>query len=301
MELDLSSLVTFSAVARHKSISAAAKELHTVQSNVTTRLKQLEANLGVTLLKRHSRGVTLTTAGTRLLAYSQQLIALATEAEAAVCGDSKVRGTLRIGTTEATAASRLPPVVAQFHKDQPDIQLEICVGSTVELLKDLLAYRLDGVLVTGPVQHPDLSVELVIDDELVLVAPRGMSDIAEWIARGGLTVVTFRQGCIYRQRLESCFHERGWLPFRVVEIATLEGILGCVQNKVGVSVLPLSSLPTHPDRRGLIYKSLQPRSMHIETLFVRRNDAYFGAALRGFIATLESQVGTIKTLHTPAL
>src|SRR5688572_24281196 len=75
--MDTTALATFLAVARHGSVTAAALELHTVQSNVTARLKLLETDLDATLFLRHSRGVTLTVAGQRLVTYAQRFTALA--------------------------------------------------------------------------------------------------------------------------------------------------------------------------------------------------------------------------------
>ena len=74
--MELSDLVTFSAVARLGGITRAADELNTVQSNVTQRVKALEAEIGTALFERHSRGMTLTGAGRRLLPYAQRMAAL---------------------------------------------------------------------------------------------------------------------------------------------------------------------------------------------------------------------------------
>ena len=65
--MELSDLLTFSTVARLGGITRAADELNTVQSNVTQRVKALEAEIGTALFERHSRGMTLTGAGRRLL------------------------------------------------------------------------------------------------------------------------------------------------------------------------------------------------------------------------------------------
>lgn len=285
--MDLLTLTTFSAVARHGSVSAAAHELHTVQSNVTNRLKQLESDLGVPLFTRHSRGVTLTSAGSRLLTYAQRFSALAAEAEAAVRDDGTVRGILRIGSMETTAAVRLPSVLGRFHKAHPEVQLEVRTGPTAELLEHVLAHRLDGALVAGPVNHPDLTCEPVFSEELVLVAARGTGSMKQRIARGDLTALVFRQGCSYRQRLEAYFAARGWLPFRRLEFGTLEGVLGCVGANVGVTILPRSAVEGYGYRDNLSVEPLSPEAMRVETLFVRRTDAYVGATLRGFAAMFQ--------------
>ena len=78
--MELSDLLTFSTVARLGGITRAADELNTVQSNVTQRVKALEAEIGTALFERHSRGMTLTGAGRRLLPYAQRMAALSREA-----------------------------------------------------------------------------------------------------------------------------------------------------------------------------------------------------------------------------
>ncbi len=290
--MDLVTLTTFSAVARLGSVSGAAQELHTVQSNVTARMKQLESDLGVTLFTRHSRGVTLTGAGNRLLAYAQRFSALAAEAEAAVRDDGSVHGALRIGSMETTAAVRLPAVLGRFHKAHPEVQLEIRTGPTTELLEQVLTHRLDGALVAGPVDHPDLSCEPVFREELMLVSARDSSGMQQRMTQGGLTVLVFRQGCSYRQRLEALFASRGWLPFRRLEFGTLEGVLGCVGANIGVTVLPRSAVENYGRRDDLKLMSLGAKPMIVETLFVRRTDAYVGTTMGRFIDTLKSDANT---------
>lgn len=285
--MDPTALNTFAAVARRGSVSAAALELHTVQSNVTARLKQLEADLGVALFLRHSRGMVLTEAGTRLLVYAQRLSALADEAKSAVRDDGQVRGRLRLGSMETTAAVRLPSVLGRFHRAHPEVQLEVRTGPTAELLEHVLAHRLDVALVAGPVDHPDLLAEPVYREELVLVSASDAAEPGEQLRQGGLTAIVFRQGCSYRQRLEAYFASRGWLPFRRLEFGTLEGVLGCVGAGVGVTVLPRSAIEGYRGRDDLVLQALGARPAWVETLLVRRRDAHVGATLRSFSAALQ--------------
>lgn len=284
--MDPIALNTFSAVARLGSVSAAALELHTVQSNVTSRLKQLESELGVALFRRHSRGVTLTCAGSRLLGYAQRLSALADEARAAVRDDgAAVRGSLRLGSMESTAAVRLPGLLGPFHQRYPEVQLEVRTGPTAELLELVLSHKLDGALVAGPIEHPELEVLPVFREELVLMRALGSPTPAARLAHNapGLTAIMFRQGCSYRQRLEEQFASRGWLPFRRLEFGTLEGLLGCVGANIGVTLLPRSVVEGHGGRGLLQMESLGPQPLWVDTLFVRRRDAHLGTTLRAFV------------------
>src|SRR5258708_11236048 len=104
----MTDLLTFSTVARLGGITRAAEELNTVQSNVTQRVKALEAEIGTALFERHSRGMTLTGAGRRLLPYAQRMAALSREAVLAPRDGGEPKGPLSISSTETTSAPRPP-------------------------------------------------------------------------------------------------------------------------------------------------------------------------------------------------
>jgi DNA-binding transcriptional LysR family regulator len=280
--MDSIALATFLAVARQGSVTGAALELHTVQSNVTVRMKQLEADFGVPLFVRHSRGVRLTPAGVRLQVYAERLQALAAEARAAVADVGLVRGSLRIGSMETTAAVRLPALLSEFYLVYPEVQIEVRTGPTAELLEHVLAHRLDGAFVAGPVHHPNIVARSAFCEELVLITARGSTTMSERLAQGGLTVITFRQGCSYRQRLDAEFITRGWLPYRRLEMGTVEGILGCVGGNVGVTVLPRSVVEASQARGALRVEPFGPEPLMVETLFVTRSGLPTGTTISAF-------------------
>src|SRR5687767_10914097 len=105
--MDLSDLQIFRAVVQAGGITRAAEKLNRVQSNVTTRVRQLEQELGVDLFIREGKRMHLSPAGQQLLGYADRLLALAQEARDAM-HDTTPRGLLRLGSMESTAAIRLP-------------------------------------------------------------------------------------------------------------------------------------------------------------------------------------------------
>lgn len=286
--MDSVALNTFAAVAKRGSVSAAAEDLHTVQSNVTTRIKQLEADLGVTLFVRHSRGVVVTPAGERLMAYTQRFSALAEEMRSALREDGAVQGNLRLGSMETTAAVRLPGLLKTFRSAHPDVHLEVRTGTTVELLDQILSHRLDGAFVAGPVDHPEIEAVPAFDEELLLVSAKSAPPIKEQLAQRRLTVIVFRQGCSYRQRMETAFSSLGWLPFQRLEFGTIDGMLGCVAADVGVCVLPRSVVEKHASRRDLRWETIGRRGLTVQTLFARRADSQRGPVMTAFENTLEA-------------
>src|SRR5438045_36203 len=136
--VESSDLLVFETVARAGGISRAALELHTVQSNVTARVRLLEQELGVPLFHRHSRGVTLTSAGETLLPYATRVRLLLAEARRALDDGAEPRGALRIGSLETTTALRLPPVLAAYSKAYPHVDVTLQTGTSDSLVNDVL-------------------------------------------------------------------------------------------------------------------------------------------------------------------
>ncbi len=289
--MQFSDLSTFSAVVRCGGITRAANELGTVQSNVTSRIKALEAEVGVPLFERHSRGMTLTGAGRRLLPYVERLAALSREAMGATRDDGVAKGTLAIGSMETTAAVRLPPLLARFHRNFPAVRLTLRTGSTAALVAAVLDSSLDGAFVAGPIDHPDLAIASVFKEELVLVTARRWTSLAA-LRKGtpevGPTVLVFRSGCSYRQRLEQALAEFGWPCAARLEFGTLDGIIGCVAANVGITLLPRSVVERSGLNGSIRAHALDGSHKRVETLFIRRRATHEDTTLRSFISCMTS-------------
>jgi DNA-binding transcriptional LysR family regulator len=281
--MDAGDLRVFETVARLGGMNRAAAELHTVQSNVTARVRGLEAELGVPLFDRHSRGVALTAAGRRLLPYATRVRQVLEDARRVARDDGTPRGALTVGSLETTAALRLSPVLAAYAAAHPEVDLVLRTGTTAELVGEVLEGRLDGAFVCGPVEHPELDAEVVFVEELVLLTARSVRALDDLVAQGNLKIVVLRAGCSYRQRLESHLARRGILGLRQLEFATLEAIVGCVSAGLGVTLLPRSLIGSvWPDGRVAVH-ALPPAEARVETLFVRRRGAFASSALDAFL------------------
>jgi DNA-binding transcriptional LysR family regulator len=273
----------FEAVARLGGMNRAAAELNTVQSNVTARIRALEDELGTPLFERHSRGVTLTDAGQRLLPYAARIRHLLDDARRVVEDDGTPRGSLTIGTLETTAAMRLSPLLSAYVGKHPQVDLVLRAGTTCELVEGVLERRLEGAFVCGPVDHPDLEGEVVFREDLVVLAARSARAPDDLLRTSDLKIVVLRAGCSYRQRLEAILASRGVVGVRVLEFGTLEAILGCVAAGLGITLLPRSIVG--PSRRGdaLAVHELPAAEAWVETLFVRRREAFVSSALAAFL------------------
>lgn len=281
--MDIADLRLFETVARLGGMNRAAAELHTVQSNVTARVKALEEELGAALFERHARGVTLTAAGHRLMPYAVRARQLLDEARRAFRDDGTPHGALTIGSLETTAALRLSARLSDYVASYPEVDLVLRTGTTCELIQDVLEHRLEGAFVCGPVDHPELEERLAFREDLALLTSPLVRSLDELFAARSLKIVVLRAGCSYRQRLEELLVRRGVGEVRMLEFGTIEAILGCVAAGIGVTLLP-RSLARAAEREGRIAIHDLPRAeARVDTLFVRRRDAFVSSALSAFL------------------
>ena len=281
--MDAADLRIFEAVARIGGMGRAAVELHTVQSNVTTRIRLLEQELGVQLFVRQSSGVSLTPAGRRLLPYADRIRTLLAQARQAVADDGTPQGPLLLGSLETAAALRLPRILAAFAQAHPAVDLTLTTGTSAALIDEVLQARLDGAFVVGPVRHPDLTEDVVFHEEMVLVTARDIAGWDELSRRSGLKIVVFRAGCSYRTRMEALLAECGVVGVRRIEFGTLEGILGCVAAGIGVTMLPRGVIDVAARDAALRLHALPVAERWVDTVFIRRADAFPSSAVAAFL------------------
>ncbi|HBO4429109.1 TPA: LysR family transcriptional regulator [Pseudomonas aeruginosa] len=241
--MNLSSLEIFRAVAHEASVTRAAQQLQRAQSNVTTRIRQLEEDLGVELFLRDGKRMSLTERGSEFLAYAEQLLALADEARQSM-HPAEPGGRLRLGSMESTAASRLPALLASYHKACPRVALEVSTGTSRALFDGVRARRLDCALVAagpgwaGELDGSGLRGEPLFREELLMILPAEhppVHDVAEVRLR---TLAGFARGCTYRQLAEDSLGT----PLTVQEVGSYHAILACVAAGACVGVLPRSVL-----------------------------------------------------------
>lgn len=300
--MDAGDLAVFAAVARTGGITKAAQTLNTVQSNVTQRIRLLEAELGVSLFNRHSRGVSLTSAGAQLLPYAERIGRLLGEARQAASDGPVPHGRIVIGALESATAVRLPPILAAYGAACPDVDIEITTGTTAELIDAVLEHRVEAAFVAGPVRHPELLAVPLIEEELVVATAPWIADLDALTTvpgRDKLKLIVFRPGCTYRAHLETLLSERGLIDVRRLEFGTIDGIIGCVGAGMGVTLLPRAAVARAASEGRVALHSLPRDEARVETMLVRRRDIFISKALQHFIDLARRHLAAIKTGAQP--
>jgi DNA-binding transcriptional LysR family regulator len=239
--MDLSDLLIFKTVAEEGGILRAARKLHRVQSNVTTRIKQLETSIGVQLFFRDRQRLVLSPNGESLLVYADKLLRLAEEARIAVSGQTP-RGVLRLGALESTSASRLPGVLVRFHRMFPNVRVELQTGTNDALTAAVKDRKLDAAFVAEASGDKSLKSLPIFREKLVLITSAdhrrvtGPRDVRED------SIIAFPNGCAYRRVLERWLGRKSLATMRILESSSYHAIIACVASGTGVAVVPESVL-----------------------------------------------------------
>lgn len=204
--MDLTQLEMFNAVAEAGSITQAAAKVHRVPSNLTTRLRQLETELGVDLFIRENQRLRLSPAGHNFLRYSQQILTLVDEARSVVAGDEP-QGLFSLGSLEG---------------------------------------KLNAAFIDGPINHTAIDGIPVYREELMIVTPQGHAPVTRASQVNGSNIYAFRANCSYRRHFESWFHADGAAPGTIHEMESYHGMLACVVAGAGIALIPRSMLESMP-------------------------------------------------------
>jgi len=267
--MELTELRIFKAVAEQGGITRAAAALNRVQSNVTTRLKQLEERLGTRLFHRQGRRLVLSSEGRLLLDYADRLLRLSAEAQAALKGHAP-QGVLKIGALESTAATRLPPVLARYHRDYPAVRLELVTATTGALVDKVRREELEAAFVAEPFAAGSLQTQHVFTEELVLVTARYHPRVAAPGDLASRTVLAFPTGCSYRRRLELWLGRSHLAAERVMEYGSYHAIVACAAAGAGIAVVPKSVLRATGMEAQVALHPLPPKIAQAKTMLVWR-------------------------------
>ena len=248
----------FYTVAERGSFSAAAQALHMTQPAVTMQIQSMEDYFGIKLLHRSTKKLELSEAGLTLLPYAKRSVELARQTDEAMSAfTEKLQGRLQLGASLTIGEYVLPRMLGPFAKKYPDTSIVMKVMNTAQIMEDILKHQLDLGLIEAPIQHPDMVVETVMQDELKLVVPAGHAlDRGEVELEEVLTYpfVLREKGSGTRQVMEDELLKRD-IDARhihvVMELGSTGAVKSAVEAGVGITILSPSSVQ-HELALGLV-------------------------------------------------
>lgn len=203
--LDAEVLRTFVTIAERGSFTRAARQVSRTPSALSMQIKRLEETLGQRLFVRDARQVRLTPEGEVLLGYARRLLKLNEEAVTRFLAPP-MEGTVRFGTTDDQGSRILPEVLSQFDRMHPAVQVNVVVGGSLDMQRQMEAGELDLILMTaGTSGQTTARGEIVHTEPLVWAGREG--GMAAW--RSPLPVALGSQGWPWRGRVLSALDAIG--------------------------------------------------------------------------------------------
>jgi DNA-binding transcriptional LysR family regulator len=287
--MNFADLEVFKSVVDEGGVIRAASKLHRVPSAVTTRIKQLEASMGVKLFHRDKQRLHLSPAGELLLGYAERLIQLSAEARDVVSG-SAPRGVFKLGALESTTASRLPPILAGYHARHPDVRLELSTGTNDSLLGQLAERKLDAAFIAEPPGGQSYEFIPAFAERLTLISSVNHPPIKRARDVEGLTLISFPEGCAYRRVLLRWLGTDSLARFRVLDLSSYHAIVACVTAGAGIALVPEAVLDAMSNVKVARHPLPKAQSQIVTPLVWRRGEISTSVlALRTLLASLPKQ------------
>jgi LysR family transcriptional regulator for metE and metH len=255
-DLTIRQLRALAAVQKHKSVTAAAQQLHLTQPAVTLQVRNLQALAGLPLIQRTGDGMLLTDAGRELLALSGRI-----EAAIETCETSldmiagKTAGRISIGAV-STAKYFVPFAIAGFSRLYPNVDVSLVIGNRQDVGTALRGYDLDIAIMGRPPVDIPMNVHLIGDHPHVIIAPSGHRLARKTrLALGDLAGETFlirEPGSGTRGLMEQLFETRRVQPTIGMAMSSNETIKQAVIAGLGIAFISAHTVATELDERRLV-------------------------------------------------
>lgn len=244
--ISIKHLRAFVEITHAGSFTRAAKQLNLTQSTLTASIKQLEQQAGLTLLDRTTRQITLTKEGERFFPVARRLIndfRLAIDDLQA--GFEQQRGHITIATSPTANSFLLPELINLYHQQFPNINLSIYESGANEIEQQVLSKFADFGLGSNHSQHPELSYQLILEDQYGVVAPNShpltQQAYARWSQLDEHKLLHLSQNNGIRSELEH-WKQQGLINYPntppIIEASNPNGLAALIENDIGIAVLP---------------------------------------------------------------
>lgn len=295
MELD--HLKTFRAVARSGSFTAAAEMLHYAQSTVSVHIRTLELEVDAPLFDRLPSGIRLTEAGRRLVPLTDQMLDLAAAAAAVGEQETEAVGELTVAAPETVVAHRLPSVLRRLRDLHPALTVRLKSVPYHEIRPAVEGGVVDAGFMFQPALRPtaSLAVKPLRSEPLHLVSAKDhplagpVPDVADLFAKTNLYLT--ERGCGYRPLLESYLDEAGIRPAQALEFNSVEAIRRCVEEGLGVALIPEVWLRDSTEAGTLARLDWFAPTFEVTTQLVWHPSRWQGPALTALIEASELCIG----------
>lgn len=254
MDMELRQLEYFIAVAEEANFTRAAERVHISQSGVSAQVRQLERDLGATLIDRSGRTAGLTAAGEAALEHARAVLASVSAVRQAVDDVNElIRGRLVVGMVSAGVVPTFFDALAAFHRAHPGVEIALVEDNSDRLVERVRSGALDLALVaTAGTAPPGLDALTIISDALVAAVPighplarRGRVTLAEISAH---PLVCLPEGTGIRTAFDEACAAKGVQVGISLQASAPDAVAGLAIRGLGVAILAASMAAGYKDR-----------------------------------------------------
>jgi LysR family transcriptional regulator, low CO2-responsive transcriptional regulator len=299
--MDLRQLEILRAVADTGSFTAAGHQLHLSQSAVSRQILLLEEELEEQLFLRVGGKIRITPAGSTLLALSRRVFEEIGEAKASILESRRtLGGTLRLVGGMTVCLYVFPPLLKEFRREHPGVDVKLTAGSTPRLIRQLRTGGADLGLLTLPVDDPNLVSESVFREELLVVmSPQHALARKKTVTPQDLVrqpFVLFEAGSNSRRTIETFFMREQIVPKVVTETENVEIIKALVRIRMGISIVPYQAVAREVTAGQLAIARIAGHKLFRETGWVHLRSNRLPRAVQEMKRILEQVRPRLKLL-----
>ena len=286
--MDVRQLATLVAIADHGTFSAAARALYTVQSNVSSHIARLEKELGVTLVDRAQGG--LTEDGARVVERARRILNEIDDIAADMSSrHADVSGQTRIGVIGTTARWLVPTFLNRLAERHPFVRVIVQEGATSSLVPNVLTGQLNAAIVHLPVDDPELVIEPLFAEDLLLLAADGhpLADRGDTIPLADLDEVPLLlppPGAALRRVLERAAATADITLRAQAEVDGVRLLASLAFDGFGAAIVPATAVPTWLE--GSFHRITVPELPRRVVAFARRRRPSASAPTMAALETL---------------
>ena len=239
-------LRVFEAVARHRSFSRAAAELHLTQPAVSMQVQQLEEEIGLPLCEHMGRRVDITAAGREVVDCARAVMLRVREAEESLAALTGAGGGELSIAAVSTAKYHVPKILAEFRRKYPEVRVRLSVSNREQVVRDLTENNVDLAIMGTPPRGLDtIAVPFARHPIAIIASPEHPLARKRRLPLARLSEETFlirERGSGTRVAMERVFAERGFLPRETIEMSSNETIKQAVMAGMGVSFISMHTV-----------------------------------------------------------
>ncbi|MED3965759.1 LysR family transcriptional regulator [Niallia taxi] len=286
--MEIRHFITFQKVIECGSFTLAAEHLGYTQSTVTSHIQTLEEHIGAPLFDRMGRRIRLTDIGSKLLHYSQEILQTYEKIETVASEEKEIQGELRIVAPESLTVYRLEPILSEYRKKYPLVNISLSNATCSDNKKAILNGSADiAFVIMQKIQDTELIVHSLSEEPVIVVAnpdnALSFSDSSYENQKIRDCLIANEKACSYRVIFEDYLRKKGIELSNTLELWSIEAIKRCVMSGLGISCLPLMTVKDELYEGRL---KIIPTDVNLESIFpqlIYHKNKWTSPALSRFI------------------